>query len=124
MNSIHIDAHQHFWICSHDECDWIDDSMAALRLNLLPEELALELNQNGFARPIAVQARQTLEETRWLIEQADRTSTVFAVVGWVDLRAPDARAQLAGQHKPGTRPAFGVMGAIQDRFVVSRWESA
>jgi L-fuconolactonase len=90
MNSIHIDAHQHFWIYSHDEYDWIDDSMAALRLNFLPAELALELNQNGFARPIAVQARQTLEETRWLLELADRTSTIFAVVGWVDLRAPDA----------------------------------
>jgi L-fuconolactonase len=115
MNSIHIDAHQHFWICSHDEWDWIDDSMAALRLNLLPEELALELNQNGFARPIAVQTRQTLEETLWLIEQADGTSTVFAVVGWVDLRAPDARAQLAGQHKPGARPVFGV----RERFKVA-----
>jgi predicted TIM-barrel fold metal-dependent hydrolase len=62
-----------------------------LRLNFLPEELARELNQNAFARPIAVQARQTLEETRWLLEQADRTSTIFAVVGWVDFRAPDAR---------------------------------
>jgi L-fuconolactonase len=69
--------------------------MAALRLNFLPEELALELNQNGFAGSIAVQARQTLEETRWRLELADRTSTIFAVVGWVDLRAPDARAQLA-----------------------------
>jgi L-fuconolactonase len=97
MNSIHIDAHQHFWIYSHDEYDWIDDSMAALRLNFLPEELARELNQNAFARPISVQARQTLEETRWLLEQADHTSTIFAVVGWVDLPSPDARAQLAGQ---------------------------
>ena len=48
MNSIHIDAHQHFWICRHDEYDWIDNSMAALRLNFLPEELALELNQKWF----------------------------------------------------------------------------
>ena len=44
MNSIHIDAHQYFWIYSHDEYDWIDDSMAVLRLNFLPEELARELN--------------------------------------------------------------------------------
>jgi L-fuconolactonase len=41
-----------------------------------------------------VQARQTLEETRWLLELADRSSSILGVVGWVDLRSPDVRSQL------------------------------
>jgi L-fuconolactonase len=39
----------------------------------------------GIDGTIAVQARQCLEETRWLLELADRYSFVRAVVGWVDL---------------------------------------
>jgi L-fuconolactonase len=96
---MHIDAHQHFWIYSRNEYDWIDDSMAALQRNFLPEDLEPELSQNGFAGSIAVQARQTLEETRWLLELADRTPTIFGVVGWVDLRSPEVYAQLAAYAK-------------------------
>ena len=36
---MHIDAHQHFWIYNPSEYDWIDDSMAVLRRNFLPEDL-------------------------------------------------------------------------------------
>jgi len=43
-----IDAHQHFWIYGRDEYAWIDDSMAALRRNFLPEDLKPELESAGF----------------------------------------------------------------------------
>lgn len=65
---MHIDAHQHFWIYIRDESDWIDESTAALRRNFLPGDLGPELNQSGFAGSVAVPARQSLEETRWLLE--------------------------------------------------------
>ncbi|MGA2347743.1 MAG: amidohydrolase, partial [Candidatus Sulfotelmatobacter sp.] len=68
---MHIDAHQHFWIYSPGEYEWIDDSMAALRRDFLPHDLKLELESSGFYGSVAVQARQTLEETRWLLELAD-----------------------------------------------------
>ena len=92
---MHIDAHQHFWIYNRDEYGWIDDSMSVLRRNFLPEDLAPELKRGGFSGSVAVQARQTLEETRWLLELADRTPTILGVVGWVDLCSPAARSQLA-----------------------------
>jgi L-fuconolactonase len=89
-----IDAHQHFWIYNPAEYDWIDDSMAALRRNFLPNDLKLELDNSGFHGSVAVQARQTIEETRWLLELAERSAWILGVVGWVDLRSPDIRSQL------------------------------
>jgi len=90
-----VDAHQHFWKYNPVEYEWIDDSMAAIRRDFLPEDLAPELERNELQGSVAVQTRQTLEETRWLLELADRSSKILGVVGWVDLRSPDMRAQLS-----------------------------
>lgn len=90
-----IDAHQHFWNYSPREYDWIGDSMSALRRNFLPRDLAPELTATGFDGSIAVQARQLLEETRWLLELSEHSPRILGVVGWLDLCAPDVRSQLA-----------------------------
>ncbi len=89
-----IDAHQHFWMYNEREYGWIDDSMAALRRDFLPADLKPELECNGFEGCVAVQARQTLEETRWLLELAQQTHFILGVVGWVDLRSPRLRFEL------------------------------
>jgi len=91
---MHIDAHQHFWIYNPDEYGWIDDSMAVLKRNFLPEDLSPELERHEFGGSVAVQARQTLEETRWLLQLADRSPRILGVVGWVDLCSSECRAQL------------------------------
>ncbi len=91
---MHIDAHQHFWIYKSAEYDWIDDSMSALRRDFLPADLKPELDRNDFQGSVAVQARQTLEETRWLLELAERSPSILGVVGWADLRSPEIRSQL------------------------------
>jgi L-fuconolactonase len=115
-----IDAHQHFWRYNADEYDWIDDSMAGLRRDFLPEDLKTELQGAGFDGAVAVQTRQTLEETRWLLELAGSFPHVLGVVGWVDLRSPDVRSQLA---KFAGNPKFlGVRHIVQsesnDRFLL------
>lgn len=68
--------------------------MAVLRRNFLPADLKPELKATGFLGSVVVQTRQTLEETRWLLELADPDSSILGVVGWADLRAPDIRLQL------------------------------
>src|SRR3569832_1300486 len=83
-----LDAHQHFWKYSPKEYGWINDKMAALRRDFLPQDLGPLLASEGIDGSIAVQARQTLEETRWLLELAARNKIVRSVVGWVDLRSP------------------------------------
>ena len=91
---MNIDAHQHFWIYNQQEYEWIDDSMGVIRRNFLPEDLKPELQYNDVQGSVAVQTRQTLHETRWLLELAERSPTVLGVVGWVDLCSRDARSQL------------------------------
>jgi L-fuconolactonase len=91
---MHIDAHQHFWRYSPTGYEWIDDSMTALRRDFLPEHLKPEMESNGFDGSVVVQTCQTLDETRWLLELAERAPWIVGVVGWVDLRSPDVRSQL------------------------------
>jgi L-fucono-1,5-lactonase len=90
-----IDAHQHFWKWSPAAHPWIDDSMAALRRDFLPADLEPLLRASGFTHSIAVQATQTVDETRWLLDLADRHPFLAAVVGWVDLRADSVVGDLA-----------------------------
>ena len=57
-----IDAHQHFWRYSEAQFGWIDDSMAALRRDFLPDDLARELAGVGIDGVVSVQARQSLQK--------------------------------------------------------------
>jgi L-fuconolactonase len=88
-----IDAHQHFWIYSPEQYPWIPKG-SPLHQNWLPEDLAPLQAPLRFDGSIAVQARQSLEETRWLLELAERTPRIHGVVGWVDLRSPDLAVTL------------------------------
>jgi L-fuconolactonase len=72
----------------------MSDEMRQLKRDFLPEDLEPLLKSIGFDGCIAVQARQTLEETRWLLELAQRHAFIKGVVGWVDLCSPDVRRQL------------------------------
>ena len=62
-----LDAHQHFWKYSSEAYSWIDESMKVLKHDFLPSQLAELFRINGVEGSVAIQARQTLEETRWLL---------------------------------------------------------
>jgi L-fuconolactonase len=89
-----VDAHQHFWQYDPAQHVWMTDDMAELRRDFLPADLAPLMKSAGFEGTVAVQARQMLEETDWLLELSDRYDFIRGVVGWVDLRAEDVRSQL------------------------------
>ncbi len=115
-----IDAHQHFWRYNADEFGWIDDSMSSLRRDFGPDDLKPELERAGFQGSIAVQARQSLEETRWLLELAEDSPLILGVVGWVDLCSPDVRLQL--QTFAGNPKLVGIRHVVQsepdERFLL------
>ena len=107
-----LDAHQHFWKYSPADYGWINDKMALLRRDFLPQDLKPLLAAEGLDGSIAVQARQSLEETRWLLELAAHNDIVKGVVGWVDLRSLDLPAQL---HQFAQNPRLvGVRHVVQD----------
>jgi L-fuconolactonase len=89
-----IDSHQHFWNYNPIEYDWISDDMEILQRNYLPDQLQTELSSIGFNGSIVVQARQSLEETQWILNLAEQNNFIKGVVGWVDLCSPKAEDQL------------------------------
>jgi len=90
-----IDSHVHFWHYDAAEYDWIDDTMSALKRDYLPQDAKREMDTVGVTACVAVQARQTPEETRWLLDLAARHPFIMGVVGWIDLRAGDVMRQLS-----------------------------
>jgi L-fuconolactonase len=89
-----LDAHQHYWRYSSTEHIWMTDQMSILKRDFLPEDAEPLLKSVGFDGCIAVQARQNLEETRWLLELARKYGFIQAVVGWVDLCSDEVAQQL------------------------------
>lgn len=107
-----LDSHQHFWHYKAEEYDWMGPGMEDLQSHHLPANLFPLLAAARIDGTIAVQARQTPEETRWLLSLARQHAFIKGVVGWVDLCSPDVREQLA---RFGADPKFvGVRHVVHD----------
>ena len=89
-----VDAHQHFWRYTDAEFGWINDGMAVIRRDFLPSDLKPVLDESGIHATVAVQARQSLEETEWLLALAKKSPWIEGVVGWVPLIDSDVEATL------------------------------
>jgi L-fuconolactonase len=106
-----LDSHQHFWIYDAAQYPWIPPG-SPLQRDRLPGDLAPLLAAEGLEGSIAVQARQTLEESHWLLTLAEHHAIIKGVVGWVDLRSPRVEEDLAGL---APHPQFvGVRHVVQD----------
>lgn len=115
-----IDSHQHFWNYSAAEYPWIGPGMERLARDYLPEDLAPLLAAEGIHGSVAVQARQSVAESHWLLKLAQAHPLVKGVVGWVDLRSDRVGDDL---HALAANPTFvGVRHVVQDepdpRFVL------
>ena len=117
-----IDAHQHFWRYDSNEYPWIDERMESLKKDHLPEDLENAQSELGFNGSIAVQARQSIEETRWLLQLANADERIKGVVGWVDLKSNQVEECLS---EFADNPRFvGVRHVVQDesddRFILQK----
>ena len=116
-----IDAHHHLWRYTPEEYGWMSLDMQPLRRNFLPSDLRAVLRVAGIAGAIAVQARQTAEETEWLLDLANTSSEMLGVVGWAPLATSDLLPTLARWRD---RPKLkGLRHVIQDepddRYILS-----
>jgi len=106
-----LDAHQHFWSYDAAQYPWIPPG-SPLHRSWLPEDLAALQAPLGFEGSIAVQARQVVGESDWLLGLADRHANVKGVVGWVDLRSDRVEEDLV---RLAAHPKFvGVRHVVQD----------
>jgi L-fuconolactonase len=106
-----IDSHQHFWRYAQEDYPWISQAMDVLRRDFLPEDLVPHLTAHGLDASVAVQARGSLDETRWLCLLAEGSPRVAGVVGWVNLCADDVEDQLDAVSHP---KLLGIRHIVQD----------
>ncbi|MBQ8125822.1 MAG: amidohydrolase family protein [Kiritimatiellae bacterium] len=94
-----LDAHRHFWRYTDAEFGWIADD--CLRRDFLPGDCA------GMDPCVAVEARQSVAETRQLLAFAARHDFIRGVVGWLPIAAPDFPQTLDAFLAPGATRAAG-----------------
>ena len=89
-----IDAHQHFWNYQPVRDAWITNEMKVIQKDFLPADIEPLLKKNGIEGCISVQADQSEEETRFLLELSEKNDFIKGVVGWIDLRNEQVRSTL------------------------------
>ena len=107
-----IDSHQHYWHFNTADYGWMGENMSVIKRDFLPTDLLPELKSIDFDGSVAVQARQSLEETNWLLQLADEHPHIKGVVGWLDLQSEQVEAQIAAFAKHPK--AVGVRHVIHD----------
>lgn len=115
-----IDAHQHFWQYDASRFPWIDAGKAPLMRDFLPADLEPWLQRVGMDACVAVQARDHVDETAFLLDLAAREPRIAGVVGWIDLQADDVRHRLARwtQHSKLVGVRHIVHDEPDDRFML------
>lgn len=96
-----IDSHHHLWRYSAHEYPWIPPGSPLAQDQLIPE-LEAATTAAGVDATVVVQARQSLEESDWLLSLADESDLIAGVVGWVPLIDPavsDPLSRLAAHPK-------------------------
>jgi L-fuconolactonase len=108
-----IDAHHHLWKHNDRDYEWMrDESLRALRRDFLTHDLIEATRESDVHGTVAVQARQNILETEFLLDAASRQSLVRGVVGWLPLCSPDVDSTI---ERFSTNPKFkGVRHVLQD----------
>jgi L-fuconolactonase len=107
-----LDSHQHFWQYNESDYGWMSDQHAIIKKDFLPEHLQTLLATTKLDGCIAVQARQILAETDFLLQLAKDNSFIKGVVGWI----PFCDAQVEGylEQYVGREKLVGFRHVIHD----------
>lgn len=107
-----VDAHQHFWRIGEPGRDWPPPALATLYRDFTPGDLAPLLQAHGIERSVLVQSLPDEADALALLELANAHDFIGAVVGWTDLKAPDAPQRIAAL---ASRPKLrGLRPMLQD----------
>jgi L-fuconolactonase len=111
-----VDAHHHLWDPSRRAYEWMIGPLERLRRPVGVDELRATAAPLGVTATVAVQAATTEEESAELLSlAAGSDGLIAAVVGWVDLTAPDVPDRLAAlRAAPGGERLAGVRHPVQD----------
>ncbi len=107
-----IDAHHHLWKYSQEQYPWMLAGMENIRRDFLIPELHSVTREAGVTGTVAVQARQTIGETEWLLGLGRDNELIRGVVGWVPLIDADVAKHL--ERFSGNRKLKGIRHVLHD----------
>jgi L-fuconolactonase len=90
-----IDAHQHFWRLKDRQGEWPPAELEPIYRDFMPEDLVPLLSAANMDGTILVQTMEREKDTKFMLALAAHHAFIKGVVGWVDLGAADAGAQIA-----------------------------
>lgn len=86
--------------------------MGALARDFLPDDLRSMLSDCEMRGSVVVQARQSVEETRWLLELAERSEFMRGVVGWAPIASAEFPSVLENLRQ--NKQLKGLRHVVQD----------
>ncbi len=107
-----VDSHHHLWDLDLFQYEWMPEDNTILRRSYLPADLAPILEQCSVSASVVVQADQTVEEAKFLLECANDFPWIRGVVGWVDLQDEKVGDTLDELMKLG--PLVGIRHQVEE----------
>ncbi|SRR5258706_779084 len=92
---LRIDSHQHFWKYDPVRDSWINDDMAVIKKDFLPQDIVPVLRQNSLDGSVLVQSDQSEAENEFQLNNALQHDFIKGVVGWIDLQSPGVEDRLS-----------------------------
>ena len=108
-----IDAHQHVWDPSRARYDWLGREADELNRAIGFDELRPALRATGVQATVLVQAADNDEDTRLMIDTADRHPEIAAIVAYVPLDRPAEAERRLAELREDPR-VVGVRNLIHD----------
>ncbi|WP_158968647.1 amidohydrolase [Paraglaciecola sp. L3A3] len=107
-----IDTHHHIWKLSRNDYHWLTPKLDVLYRDYLINDIEPILEKTNIIKTVLVQAADSLNETYFMLDIASKHAKIAGVIGWIDMLAEDALAQL---QKLSIQPKFkGIRPMLQD----------
>lgn len=94
-----IDTHLHIWNLQRVYYAWLKPELGILYQNYEVAEVATQMSAANVAKAILVQAANSIEETDFMIENAEKYECIAGVVGWLPLLSPVTTAKFVEKYK-------------------------
>jgi L-fuconolactonase len=109
-----IDAHQHYWLRSRGDYDWLERAPVELQRDFLPTDFHTVSAAAGVSGSVLIQAAPTEDETRYLFELGRTDEHILGIVGWVDFEAVDVEARISALVRDSGGLLVGLRPMVQD----------
>ena len=109
-----IDTHIHCWNFSKAEYEWLKNDTSILNRTYNIKEIEEERISVGIKGGVLVQSANNFEDTDWMLEVAEKSEWIKAVVGWLPLMNAEVTKNVLKEKYSSNRYFKGVRHLIHD----------